>query len=144
MASTPADNSLHTWRSKAIDGFARAEFAIDHLLRKTSLPAKGDLLSAKIDRLRKAKLTAYLTFERKNQVDALLIELAGLLPIRNDIVHAPMNIVKTGEVPYANFANPNLHCEYSRISRDISLPRFQALATKVARLAEKLETASNL
>jgi len=140
MASS-SEQSLHLWRSRVIDGFARAESAIDQLLRRGNLPAKGDLLSAKVERLRKVKSPPGWSDERKGKLDLALVELAVLLPLRNDLVHAPMVVRMDGEHAVACFANPNSHCEFSRISRELPATRFQALEGKVRSLAKTLESA---
>ncbi|MFC3174447.1 hypothetical protein ACFOD9_09295 [Novosphingobium bradum] len=139
MASPSPENSLHLWRSRAIDAFASAEASIDLLLRKANLPSKGDLLSARIERLRKAKPSAGWPEERKNKLNQILVELAALLPLRNDIVHAPMIVRTDRDQAIACFANPTLQCEFSRFTREVPAPRLQALAGKASYLAKALE-----
>lgn len=141
MATSASENTLHLWRSRVIDAFAHTESAIDDLLKKLNCTGKGDLIGAKIERLRKAKPTGGLPEERKAKVDTALAELSGLLPLRNDIVHAPMIVRKDGEHAIACFANPNLKCDFSAFSREITAPRMQALAGKVAHLSTVLATA---
>lgn len=140
MATNASENSLHLWRSKAIDAFAQAEAAVDILAHKLNAPAKVDMLGQKIDAVRKAKHNGAVNEERKKKLDQILVELSGLLSLRNDIVHSPMTIEKVGESVSATFANPNLHCNFSSFRRIIPAPRLQALATKVQHLAKSLET----
>lgn len=139
MASSASDNVLHLWRSKTIDAFAKAEANVDFLLHKLNTPAKNDMLGAKIEAARKAKPNAAINEERKIKIDQLLAELLALLPLRNDIVHAPMIIEKVGEGCFATFANPNLQCNFSSYKRVVPAPRLQALANKVAQVAKSLE-----
>lgn len=141
MASNSSDHHLHLWRSKAIDAFAQAEAAVDILAAKLNAVAKADMLSQKIEAVRKAKPSSAISEDRKTSIDKLLAELAGLLSIRNDIVHSTMSIEKVGENAIATFANPNMKCEFSSFRRVITAPRLQALATRVANLARNLETA---
>lgn len=139
MATSPSDNNLHLWRSKAIDSFAQAERAIDILAKKLNASVKLDMLSHKIDAVRKAKPNAAISEERKAAIDKHLGELSALLCIRNDLVHSPMHIQKVDEGAVATFANPNLQCDFSSFSRIIPAPRLQALAAKVANLAQNLK-----
>jgi len=141
MATSSTESGLHQWRSRAIDAFARAEAAIDGLLRNQNLVGKGELVSAKLERLRKLKSSSAYSVERKQAIDAVLVEIAALLPIRNDLAHATMIVRKEGEQAIACFANPNLACSYSRVSREIAAPRLQALAARTNHLAMMLETA---
>lgn len=141
MATSASENSLHVWRSRSLDAFAKAKTVVDLLLRKVNAPAKGEMISAKIERLRKAKHSGALNEERKKKIDQVLVELATLLSLRNDLVHSPMKITKDGEHTIACFTNPNLQCEYSSFARTITGPRLQALASKVSNLAKALETA---
>lgn len=140
MASSVSDGTLHLWRSKTIDAFARAEAIIDVLLKKLNVPTKADMLSAKIEALRKAKHNAVVIEDRKTKIDQLLVELCKVLPLRNDIVHSPMIVEKVGEDISATFANPNLQCSFSSYKRVITGPRLQALATKVDQVAKTLES----
>lgn len=96
------------------------------------------MLSAKIDRLRKAKPSSAVAEKRKAKIDKTLVELTALLPLRNDLVHSPMQIIKDGEHAVACFANPNLQCDYSTFMRQIPAPRMQALEGKVTYLAKAL------
>lgn len=139
MAISASDNALHLWRSKTIDAFAHAEASVDLLLRKSNTSTKTDMFSAKIDALRKAMPSSAIAEERKIKIDQVLVELMALLPLRNDIVHAPMIIERAGEGSFATFANPNFQCNYSIYKRVLPAPRFQALATKVAQVAKSLE-----
>ncbi|MFN3468655.1 MAG: hypothetical protein ACK4G2_04610 [Novosphingobium sp.] len=141
MASTPSDSTLHLWRSKTIDAFAQAESAVDAIARKLNAVPKSDMLSQKIDAIRKAKHNSSVGEERKKKIDNILGELSNLLGLRNDIVHSPMGIEKAGDSVLATFANPNLQCDFSEFRRVIPAPRLQALASKVVHLAKNLESA---
>jgi len=105
-------------------------------MRRKNLIAGTEMLSAKVERLAKAKLPD----DMKDEIAAALKDLKALLPIRNDIVHAPMQSKRIGEEITASFANPNNRCEFSSVSRDINARRFQALAGKISAIATKLET----
>jgi hypothetical protein len=50
-----------------------------------------------------------------------------------------MQVREDGEHAVACFANPNLRCEFSNVTREISAPRLQALAGRVTSLAKALE-----
>lgn len=139
MATNASETTLHLWRSKTVDAFARAEATIDVLVQKLNVPVKVNMLSAKIDALRKAKPNTAITEERKKKIDQILDDLTGLLCLRNDIVHSPMVIELIGESAVATFANPNLQCSFSSYKRIIPAPRLQALAAKVLHLAKILD-----
>lgn len=139
MATNASETALHLWRSKTVDAFARAELTVDVLVQKLNAPVKVNMISAKIDAVRKAKPNAAITEDRKKKIDQTLDDLTGLLCLRNDIVHAPMIIELIGESAVATFANPNLQCSFSSYKRTIHAPRLQALATKVLHLAKTLE-----
>ncbi|WP_225206812.1 hypothetical protein [Novosphingobium huizhouense] len=141
MATSTTEQSLHIWRSRAIDAFAQAEATIDLLLRKLNCQAKGELISSKIERLRKAKPNSAIPQERKSNVDLALADLAQLLPIRNDLVHSKMHVRTDGDHVVACFANPNLQCDYSSFQREVSAPRLQALTSRAAHLAKILSEA---
>lgn len=141
MATNASDTALHLWRSKTIDAFAQAEAIVDVLVQKLNATVKADLLSQKIDAVRKAKHNGAINEDRKKRIDQLLGELSSLLNLRNDIVHSPMVIEKVGESANVTFANPNLQCSFSSFRRVIPAPRLQALATKVSNLAKSLADA---
>lgn len=140
MASDP-ENSLHLWRSRTVDAFARAEASVEALLRSCNAIPKHDQIGPKVEQLRKAKPPASWPESRKTTVDAALAQLALLLPLRNDLVHAPMLTRKDGEHVVAGFANPALRCDFSRTVREFSAPRLQALAAKVTHIANQLDGA---
>lgn len=98
------------------------------------------MLGAKIEAARKAQPNAAVNEDKKKKIDQLLAELSSLVPLRNDLVHSPMVIEKSGEDALATFANPNLQCSFSSFKRIIPTKRLQGLANKVTQVARSLET----
>lgn len=104
-ALLPIDQ-LHIERSLCIDAFAATEQAIAALLLRVGLQAGADMAGQKIERLRAAKAGPQFSKAKRAEVHALLDELERLLPVRNDLVHAPIRLARIDGETFATFLNP--------------------------------------
>lgn len=135
---TDVTTEFHLARSRCIDSFARAESAVAALLRAQGMAVNGEPFSQKLGTLAKLEPSPTNSKAWKAAVDAAGQQLAELLPVRADIVHAPLTLVTLQGVRRACFFNPRDGQKYGQCARVFSTEDFKNLVKRVDAIVRKM------
>lgn len=134
----PGIDVFHKERSKCIDAFVSVEVAVIQLLDLTSTKFGSEPFGRKVKALKEAKPTPQYSKERKAKVDLLLVEAIDLFEVRNDLVHARLQLAIIGTDQRACLTNAR-HClAGSQTARLFTLDGLRAVARQANALAEAL------
>ena len=138
MSALPSHEQFHQARSACIDGFAGIEHAIIELLAQTGTTCRAEQLGQKIDLLRKAKASPQYSRIKRSEVLRLLDDIQPLVPIRNDLVHAPLQIAEIDGMLVAIFVNPHNGSLVGKIARLLTQKQLSQLALRLEKLVDDL------
>lgn len=136
--SQPGLDAFHRERSRCLDAFAATEEAVVHLLELAETKFGGEPFGKKIEHLKSAKPSPAYSKERKARVNALLADMADLLEVRNDLVHARLQPAVIGEIQKACFVNARQCATGVQTARLFSLESLRTITRQATRLAEEL------
>ncbi len=107
-------------------------------LAKSGSKSGGEPFGKKIETLKKSKPTATFNSAAHGAMTRLVTEIEPILDVRNDLVHARLQIAKIGEDQRACFINAR-HCESgTQTARLFSLESLREVTRKASQIAEKL------
>lgn len=139
MSAIEPDLQLHLYRSQCIDAFVAVEKAIITLCKKLCPGHDGEILSQRTKRLRGLSATSNYSKAQRIQLHAALDELDDLLPIRNDIVHGGLTVVRQDQHHVAVFINVREATSIAPSARLLSRDHLQKVKQAAVRLAAQLD-----
>ncbi len=143
LASRDDASKFEKERSRTLDHFAKIEASIAGLLLIFKLGVGREMLSCKMEKLRKAKPMPSFSQKHIDKMTELLDRVESLMNIRNDLVHAQMKIVLINEISHAQFI-PNHHAhDRLPMRRLVSEDDWLALNRDIAQIANELKQILN-
>lgn len=134
----PGADAFHRERSKCLDAFAALEESVILALAKSGGKSGGEPFGKKIEALKKSKPSPTFTKVAHGAVTKLVADIEPILDLRNDLVHARLQIAKIGEDQRACFINAR-QCESgTQMARLFSLDSLREVTRKASQIAEKL------
>lgn len=132
----------HVLRSRLLDAFADAEAAVAEIARKAPKPvSEAASLSQRIQCARTVAPNPQLSKAGHRAMAEQLDQLAGLLAVRADIVHARLQFGQIGEVPAIIFRNArNLSQDHAPV-RMFRPDELKQLTHEVAKITQSLRVA---
>lgn len=134
----PGLDAFHRERSKCIDAFAALEESLIRLQVALKQPVNGASFGQKLDALQSAKAGPHFAKARLAAMNALLPRCVALNDLRNDIVHARLQLATIGDEQRACFANTRYCMASSQSARLFALDGLRTVRTEAAALAELL------
>jgi hypothetical protein len=134
-------DAFHRQRSRCIDAFAAVEAQVIKRLKDHGTKCGGEPLAQKIVTLAGTPASPFYPASAKKKTDAVLSSLLELLPVRADIVHAPMVLVVIDGVAHARLINAVAACSPYPSCRLLSFDQFRELTRRLEEIAEQFETA---
>ena len=131
-------DAFHAERSRCIDAFAAIEEAVISLLRILEIKSGGEPFSHKLEILRKAKPNRQFSDARLLQLTTLLPACVELNALRNDIVHARLQMAEIGGEFRACFTNARECMAGSQTARLFTLEGLVEVQGALTKLAVEL------
>lgn len=114
------------------------EEAVVALLRESATKFGGEPLGSKVEALKKAKPSPQYSTERKQKINELLGQFDELLDLRNDLVHARLQIAVIGNDQRACFINARQLMAGIQTARLFSLESLRSVTRTAGELGAKL------
>lgn len=142
MSMIDTDLQLHLRRSQCIDAFVAIEFEISIINARLCPGHDSELLSQKIKRLKAVAASSAYSKKQRTTVHEILPEIEELLPLRHDIVHGTLSVLKAPDVTVAAFVNIREVTRLGSTARLFTAGSLEELAQKAKTLAARLRSAA--
>lgn len=105
MSVIDPDLQLHLRRSQCIDAFVTIEFEIAVLMAQLCPGHEPEVLAQKIKRLKDLPAGPQYSKKQRANLHEILAQVELILPLRHDIVHGSLSVLKASDVTVAAFVN---------------------------------------
>lgn len=134
----PGPDAFHRERSKCLDGFAAIEQAVIALLTRTGAKITNGPFGLKVQAIKKLEVMPGLSKSACATAAVLAGEIETILDVRNDLVHARLQIATIGTDQRACFINARQCASGAQLARLFSLESLREVTRKANQIAEKL------
>jgi len=135
----PSLDTFHSLRSKCLDAFASVEEAAISLLILFEMKSSTESFGQKLELLRKAKAGPRFSKARLEKLQTLLLTCERLNSLRNDIVHARLQLAVLDKEPRACFINTRENEADSQAARLFSHDGLRKFHSDIAKTANELK-----
>ena len=132
-------NELHAERSRCIDAFAEVEELIVSLFDLLGCKSVSASFGQRVEVLAKAQATPRFSKQRLARLRELLTECADVSLIRNDIVHARLQLAELDSQYRACFVNAWQCLSGGQTARLFSMDGLRELHDRLRRLSTELK-----
>ena len=131
---------LKALRSEILDAFADLESLICSFLKDARLSSKASHFGARVEAFKMIEGITRIAKANYSKRDRLAEDIAGLLPIRADIVHSRMRICVIDGFPAAIFVNSQNKSEAFPPRRILTADELGTMCSKILHIVAELGT----
>lgn len=141
MSMIDVDLQLHLRRSQCIDAFVAIELEIAVLQSRFCPGYEAEQLSQKIARLKKVPAGPTYSKRQRTALHEVLSEAESVMPLRHDIVHGTLSVLKATDVTVAAFVNVREATRLGATARLFTTASLDELSAMARAVAARLRTA---
>lgn len=134
----PGPDAFHRERSRCLDGFAALEQSVIALLVRAQVKITNGPFGQKVQSLKKLEPGKGVTNSACLAASVLADDIATILDVRNDLVHARLQIALIGNDQRACFINARQCTSGAQLARLFSLESLREVTRKANLIAEQL------
>ncbi|WP_225007792.1 hypothetical protein [Novosphingobium percolationis] len=142
MSAIDTDLQLHLRRSQCIDAFVAIEFEVSAINARLCPGHDSELISQKIKRLKAVAASSNYSKKQRATVHEVLPEIEAILPLRHDLVHGTLSVLKAPDLTIAAFVNIRETTKLGSTARLFTASSLEELAQQAKTLAARLRAAA--